>query len=239
MSKLTRVALAFAFALSTAAVAVAGAGQVALAASPPPPACRYDDVLTEHIDTGDWSISLLDPIYMLPKHYVPPNLASVAEANIEGSGKIRRIVLDDLAEMAADARQAGSPLRVTSAYRSWSKQRSLYQQEVTRFGLKYARKSVARPGHSEHQLGTTIDFGSAGSSKNAWQYSDWSKTAAGAWIKQNGWKYGFLLSYPNGKKSITCYHYEPWHYRYVGREMAADVHGTGLTLREYLWREYH
>jgi D-alanyl-D-alanine carboxypeptidase len=57
-------------------------------------------------------------------------------------------------------------------------------------------------------------------------------------MKNNAWKYGFMMSYPKGKSSITCYTYEPWHYRYVGRALARHIHDSGLTIREYLWRHY-
>src|SRR4029079_7567934 len=70
-----------------------------------------------------------------------------------------------------------------------------------------------------------------------WYYTDWGKTKAGAWLRANAWKYGFVMSYPKGKSTVTCYGYEPWHFRYVGRAEAAKVRASGLTLREYLWRE--
>ena len=95
------------------------------------------------------------------------------------------------------------------------------------------------PGHSEHHLGTAIDFGSPDDSKAAWNHEDWGQTPAGAWLYQNAWRFGFVLSYPKNKRDVTCYQYEPWHYRYIGREMAADLHATSLTLREYLWRQFH
>jgi D-alanyl-D-alanine carboxypeptidase len=204
-----------------------------------PPNCRYDDVMTEYKAVSEWHMTLLDPIFMVPSNYVPSKLVSVSNAHIPGSGLVRRVVIDDLAAMAAAARDAGAGLRVVSAYRSFSNQRALYRREVRNFGEVRGRESVARPGHSEHQLGTTIDFGSAGENAKAWAYSDWAKTKPGAWIKANGWKYGFLLSYPKGKKGAVCYRYEPWHFRYVGREMAADVKASGLTLREYLWKKFH
>ena len=83
-------------------------------------------------------------------------------------------------------------------------------------GYAAALKSSARAGHSEHQLGTTVDFRSYGGSA-PWYYADWGRSKAGAWLKSNAWKYGFVMSYPKGKTTLTCYAYEPWHYRYVGR----------------------
>ena len=66
---------------------------------------------------------------------------------------------------------------------------------------------------------TTVDFRRYGGSA-PWNYSDWGTTKAGAWLKANAWKYGFIMSYPKGKTAVTCYQYEPWHYRYVGRARA-------------------
>ena len=226
-------------ALVVALSALAGSAPHVLGASLPPPKCTYEDVLTLHRAYSDWPITLLDTIYKVPRSYVPPKLVSVANANIQGSGRVRRLVIADLREMAAAARAAGAGLKVTSAYRSYRLQARLYKREIEKYGVKVGRESVARPGHSEHQLGTTIDFTSAGSDKKAWNYNNWAKTKAGAWIKKNGWKYGFILSYPYGKKDVVCYRYEPWHYRYVGRELAAKITQSGLTLREYLWKHYH
>lgn len=203
------------------------------------PECEYEDVLTRHAGYADWQQTLLDTIYRVPRSYVPPRLVSTANAGIGGGGSVRRLLVADLRAMAVAARQANSGIRVTSAYRSYRTQQSVYQREVQRYGVARARLTVARPGHSEHQLGTTIDFGSARDSKDAWQYSDWAQTRAGSWMKQNAWRYGFVMSYPRNRRSVTCYRYEPWHYRYVGRDMAARVRNSGLTLREYLWREFH
>jgi D-alanyl-D-alanine carboxypeptidase-like protein len=102
-------------------------------------------------------------------------------------------------------------------------------------GYSSAIKSSARAGHSEHQLGTTLDLRSWGGSA-PWYYADWGRTKAGTWLRTNAWKYGFVMSYPKGKISVTCYAYEPWHFRYVGRPMAAAIRASGLTLREYLWK---
>jgi D-alanyl-D-alanine carboxypeptidase len=236
--KLRQLGLAATLAVTSVMGWGAAVGQQVAAAQLPAPECRYDDVMTQHRAKNEWQITLVDSIYMVGRSYVPPKLVSVGNAKIQGSGRIRAVVITDLAAMARAARDAGAPLRVTSAYRDWSHQKYLYQREVDKFGLEAGRQSVARPGHSEHQLGTTIDFSSGGSSRAAWQYSNWSETPAGKWIYKNGWKFGFVLSYPDGATSVTCYKFEPWHYRYVGREMAADIHATGLTLREYLWANF-
>jgi D-alanyl-D-alanine carboxypeptidase len=228
----------FALALVVSVGAIVGVVQpVSVAAAEPLPACRYDDVLTSPRDYADWNITLLDTTFALRKDYRPPSLVSTSRAGLNGGGQVRSFVIPDLTEMATAARKAGAGLRVVSAYRSYSYQVWLFQQEVERHGETVAMHSVARPGHSEHQLGVTIDFGAARSSGNVWQQFRYS--AAGHWMKANSWRYGWIMSYPRNKTARTCYYSEPWHFRYVGRDMAAAVHDSGLTLREYIWNQTH
>jgi len=201
----------------------------------PLPDCRYDDDLTKYRAYADWRRTLLDPIYMVPRSYAPPDLVSTADAGLNGGYLVRSVVRDRLRAMATAARNAGAPLAVQSAYRSYATQESAFAAEVRRVGYGRAVKQSARPGHSEHQLGTTIDFRSYGNTTPAWNYTDWGTTKAGTWLKANAWRYGFVMSYPKGKTTVTCYIYEPWHYRYVGPWRAKEIRDRGLTLREYLW----
>ncbi len=139
--------------------------------------------------------------------------------------------------MAWAARAAGARFAVQSAYRSYATQKSTFAYWVRVHGYATALKESARAGHSEHQLGTTLDLKAYGG-KAPWDYTyDWATTKVGAWLKNNSWKYGFVISYPKGKTSVTCYQYEPWHFRYLGRARARAVQQSGLTLREFLWRE--
>jgi D-alanyl-D-alanine carboxypeptidase len=170
--------------------------------------------------------------------YVPPDLVSVSNANIKGSGQVRNLAIDDLRAMARASRLAGSPIAVRSAYRSYQQQAAVFQMWVDQVGYDKALRTSARPGHSEHQLGTTIDFRSGDSTKAPWDYPDWAQTAAGSWMVDNAWKYGWLMSYPKGKSSVSCYDYEPWHYRYYGRALAAKIHDSGKVPRAYLWAHF-
>lgn len=206
------------------------------AASGPPPACRFDDVITKYTSTKAWYKTLLDTIYKVPKSYAPSDLVSTSRANIKGGGYVRRFVIPYLADLAKAAKNAGAGLRVISAYRSYRSQARLYRREVERYGVKTARRSVARAGHSEHQLGVTIDFGAASTSGDVSQR--FARTAAGKWMKQNAWKYGWVMSYPPNRTNATCYYSEPWHFRFVGLKAAAAIHNSGTTLRQYLWHEY-
>jgi D-alanyl-D-alanine carboxypeptidase len=215
-------------------VKVDDAAQRARGRAPRPLACSYQDLMTSRIGYDAWATTLLDTIYRVPSTYAPGDRVSTADAGLNGGYTVRGHVRDDLAALSAAARAAGAPLQVTSAYRSYDAQVATFQHWVEIGGYEKALRTSARPGHSEHQLGTTLDFTSLGGAA-PWQYADWATTPAGAWMAANAWRYGFVMSYPRGSFDVTCYDYEPWHYRYVGRELAAAVHGSGMTLREAIW----
>ena len=231
--RLRPLALALVFALGSFVGVVQA---VPVTAAVAPPTCRYDDVLTSLRAYTDWNETLLDTTYALPKRYRPPGLVSTSLAGLSGGGEVRKFVIPDLTAMATAARKAGAGLTVVSAYRSYSYQVGLFQREVERYGPAIAKRSVARPGHSEHQLGVTIDFGAAKGPGVVFQ--KFGRTAAGRWMRSNSWKFGWILSYPRGQTSKTCYYSEPWHFRYVGRDEAAKVHASGETLREYIWSHF-
>lgn len=222
------VALLFVVVLTTGvATTVVSAGSL--------PPCRVADVVTAQRSYADWKVTLLDTTYKLTSSYGPHDLRSTSYAGLNSGQKVRSFVIADLRAMARAARAAGARFAVQSAYRSYGTQASTFAYWVRVSGYAAAIKSSARAGHSEHQLGTTVDLRSWGGSA-PWYYADWGKTRAGTWLRKNAWKYGFVMSYPKGKMSVTCYAYEPWHFRYVGRPMAAAIRASGLTLREYLYR---
>ena len=138
----------------------------------PLPPCRYQDIKTRYREYRQWRKTLLDTNLMVGKGYRPPGLVSVSRAGIEGSGTIRRIVIDDLRAMAAAARRAGNGIAVRSAYRSYATQQAVFNSWVQQAGYQQALLYSARPGHSEHQLGTSIDFRSSSSATPPWNYSD-------------------------------------------------------------------
>ncbi len=220
------------------AAAVSSVALAARAAAAPLPACAYKDIKTRFRGEGQWRKTLLDTRLKVGRKYAPNDLVPVSRANIAGGGKVRKVIIGDLKAMAKAARKAGKAIAVQSAYRSYSQQVSTFRYWVSVSSYQRALKVSARPGHSEHQLGTTIDVRSASSTKAPWAYDDWATTGPGRWMKANAWKYGFVMSYPKGKASRTCYSYEPWHYRYVGRARARAIHESGLTPREYLWRHF-
>ncbi len=221
--------------LVLAATAMTGVAATVVSASPVP-TCRVADVTTAQRAYTAWDRTVLDTTYRLTSGYAPTDLRSTANAGLNSGFRVRAVVIADLGAMARAAKAAGARLAVQSAYRSYSTQRATFAYWTSVSGYRAALESSARPGHSEHQLGTTLDFKSYGGSA-PWNYRDWGTTKAGAWLRNNAWKYGFVMSYPKGKTSVTCYAYEPWHFRYVGRANAAKVHASALTLRQYLWRQ--
>jgi LAS superfamily LD-carboxypeptidase LdcB len=211
-------------------------GSVGVRAIGPLPACRYDDILTTPRGYDDWSTTLVDTILRVTKTYAPPDLVPVSEAGLGGKDTVRAIIIDDLRAMTQAAAAAKAPLGVQSAYRSYADQKVVFNSWVSRLGYARALQVSARPGHSEHQLGLALDFKTKGSTSPF--VGDWGTTAAGMWLKAHAWEYGFVNSYPKGDIALTCYDYEPWHYRYVGRELAAEIHASGLTPRQYLWANF-
>jgi D-alanyl-D-alanine carboxypeptidase len=234
-----RLGLAGAFAMATVSFAVASqpANDLVLTGSGNPPTCRYVDTATAYGLTADWERSLLDTIYRLPRDYVPPDLEPTKDAGISGGGSVRAFVIPHLKAMTAAAKAAGAPIRVRSAYRSYATQVTTFASYQDKIGYAAALKVAARAGHSEHQLGTTLDFGSAAGGP-PWNHADWATSKAGAWMKANAWKYGFAMSYPKSKTASSCYSYEPWHYRYWGIGRAKMIHDARLVPRVWLWRTF-
>jgi D-alanyl-D-alanine carboxypeptidase len=218
------------------------------AGRPPQPAMavRYEAaLLADHCVDRDVAappatdivMTVLDRSYALPPGYVPDDLVPASAAGLSGSSGtklVRAVLLDDLAAMQAAWQAAGLSIVVESGYRSYGAQAATFDSWAARLGYAEALVRSARPGHSEHQLGTSIDLSSPG-----WggRFGDWGReTAEGAWMAAHAWEYGFVMSYPFGSQAQTCFSYEPWHYRWIGREAAAAHRASGLYLRQFLER---
>jgi D-alanyl-D-alanine carboxypeptidase len=197
-----------------------------------PPPCRFGD--REALDDSyeDWRSTILDTTFRLPRSYVPPDLVSVEKAGFPGPQTARSFVMADLRRLREAAEQAGHPIGIIWGYRSFSTQVSVFEHSVAVNGSQHAVSHAARPGHSEHQLGTVFDFKTEGAADVD---RTWESQPAGRWMAENAWRYGFVMSYPRGREDETCYGYEPWHYRYFGPPLAAAIHGSGETTRRYLW----
>lgn len=153
---------------------------------------------------------------------------------------VDRRIYDDLIAMLQAAKSEGLNPLICSSYRTNEKQGQLYQNKVSEYlsqGYSKVEASdkaafwVARPGTSEHQLGLAVDIVST---KNQRLDRSQENTVEQQWLIQNSWKYGFVLRYPTNKNSITGVGYEPWHYRYVGKEHAKKINELGVCLEEYV-----
>ena len=153
---------------------------------------------------------------------------------------VDRRIYDDLIAMLQAAKSEGLNPLICSSYRPNEKQEQLYQNKVSEYlsqGYSKVEASdkaafwVARPGTSEHQLGLAVDIVST---KNQRLDRSQENTVEQQWLIQNSWKYGFVLRYPTYKNSITGVGYEPWHYRYVGKEHAKKINELGVCLEEYV-----
>lgn len=198
-----------------------------------PPPCDFADEPTVYAREEDWYRTIVDPIYAIPEQYEPTDLVPASEANYSAEFPIRAIIAEDLNAMRNAILAEGLPeVALLAGYRSIADQAALFDRRETETGFEATAEGTARPGHSEHHLGTTIDVRPVGDTDVDQTFGS---TPTGQWLEANSWRYGFILSYPEGKDAVTCYKYEPWHFRYVGKELAARVQASGLTLREYLW----
>ncbi len=177
----------------------------------------------QYYDDGDNLLALVSKTYRLPTHYQPGDLVPLSSLGISSYAGIslRQEAAGALQHLMADMIAAGFPATIISGYRSYETQYYTYSYWVGYHGSTAGADQVsARPGHSEHQLGTTVDFQTT--------------TGGLSWLAQNAYSYGFVLSYPYGETAVTGYIYEPWHYRYIGVENAAKFTASGLTLIEWL-----
>ena len=199
-----------------------------------PPACAYEDRPARVVPANDGRLTVLDTVFRLPPEFRPDDLVPAREAGLADDRPVRDVIVPDLAALVRDAAAAGHPLELQSAFRSYEYQARTFASWVRQDGRDAALATSARAGHSEHQLGTTVDLRSAGGPA-PWNVDDWARTPAGAWIVANAPRYGFVMSYGRDARDRTCYAYEPWHWRWVGRNIAARVQREGRPLREVLW----
>ncbi|MEY5145636.1 MAG: hypothetical protein RL745_1005 [Actinomycetota bacterium] len=197
-----------------------------------PPKCALGDFATKLSGRKGYD-AVLDTRLRLPKGWRPPSLARIAPGL-----QLQPAAADAWRAMRAKARADGVVLHPISAYRSEEYQRGLFARNVRQHGRAHALKFVARPGHSEHQLGLTLDIGYAPGTAITAEWSSNPRNRnqrAASWLTSRGWRFGWVRSYPKGKVDRTCYESEPWHWRYVGPAKASAVRNQGVTLREYLW----
>lgn len=176
-----------------------------------------------------WYLILVNKEHPIPQNY------SVDLITLSNGEKVDARIYPELQQMFDDARANGLGLFVASGYRNSNQQRMLFEERVNAYlaqGLskKSARATallwVAAPGTSEHELGIAVDINADPTISTG--------TSVYTWLAENSYKYGFICRYPQDKSDLTGVHYEPWHYRYVGKEAAEEIFKNGLCLEEYL-----
>lgn len=195
----------------------------------------YPDEILECTKDGNDLLVLVNKKYKLPSSYAPTDLVSVNNSGIRTTKtglQVREIIIQDLEDLNNASSEEGIDVAVLSAYRSYSTQQSTYNYWVSTLGKTQADRVSARPGHSQHQLGTAVDFTSSEIGDRLG--TEFAGTEAEKWLAQNAWKYGFVLAYPEGYEDVTGYSYEPWHYRYIGKENATEWKSSGEILEVWL-----
>lgn len=189
---------------------------------------------TTKLSKDDWQLVLVNKQHPVPEDY------TVTLGKIKGSMKCDIRILDDLMDMMQAAKEDGINLVVCSPYRDYNRQTVLFDRKIDYYmeeghsymeAYKLASMTVTVPGASEHQIGLALDIVST-------TYSGleigFGETTAGKWLKEHCDEYGFILRYPEGKEYITGIQYEPWHFRYVGKEAATQIMERDITLEEFI-----
>lgn len=170
--------------------------------------------------------TLVNKYNKLPDNYEIDDLVTLDNEYSKKGEKVREVIYNDLKKMFDDAKKDNINLDVISGFRTNEKQDTLFNNSIKKNGLDHALIYSAKPGYSEHQLGLAIDINSVEESfKNTNEYK---------WLKNNSYKYGFIERYPEGKEKITGFGYEPWHYRYLGVDVATKIFTENITYEEYV-----
>lgn len=204
--------------------------------STPVPEPTYDATVFSTVDPMSIWVVANKRRPFTPNNFEPSDLVTV-NVRYRTDPRLRATAAASYEVMVRAAESEGIQLLLQSAYRSYSTQVSVYNGWVNRLGVDAADLQSARAGHSEHQTGLSADI----AAKNGVCTINecFSSTPEGMWLTNNAWKFGWILRYPQGLTEITGYKYEPWHWRYVGRGLAAHLHETApnTTLEQFFGLE--
>jgi D-alanyl-D-alanine carboxypeptidase len=186
----------------------------------------YDTIKPTDLSKGN--LILVNKYNYLPDNYEIEDLVDMSiQVSFQGK-QIKKEVYEAFYNMSMAARKENLKIVANSAYRDYEYQSTLYKRYKNNKGQAYADKYAARPGHSEHQTGLSIDVSTLNSSLENFHETDEYK-----WLIENAHKYGFILRYPENKEHLTGYNYESWHYRYVGVDVATQIKNEDITFDEY------
>ena len=186
----------------------------------------------ELIDPASVTV-LVNKTHSLPADYVPANLVTPYVLSISDVIQVSDLAADQLKAMVNAANESEVTLYLTSGYISYETQDDYFNDRAGMVGEAEANKVIAKAGYSEHQTGLAFDFSDNASGTAT--TTAFAETAAGKWLIEHAWEYGFVMRYPEGKEAVTGYSYQPWHFRYLGIEVAKAMHeiAPDLTMEEY------
>lgn len=194
----------------------------------------YQDIVTT--PNPESLLVLVNKNYQLNKTHIPSDFIPVdvtlSEFAPYETNYLRRDAADATEQLFQAAKELGYTLTLRTGFLSYESQKKRYEQDVYEMGLEYAESISTRPGHSEHQTGLAIDITSP--SVNNELTVDFAKTEEGQWILSHAHDYGFIIRYPEGKEEELGYTYQPWHLRYVGKEVAKEIYENEWTLEDYI-----
>ena len=180
------------------------------------------------------NLFLINREFSIGSDYVPSDLTNPNVPCLRENTTLRReaaLALEALFQAAQE--EAGYELVAVSGYRSYGRQAAIHERKVKAVGKKAALRVSAPPGCSEHQLGLAMDLGCKGHTELT---AAFGRTAEGAWVRDNCWRFGFIVRYQAEWESVTGYADEPWHIRYVGREHAQRIHEMKIPLEYYVFQ---
>lgn len=185
---------------------------------------------SSNIKTKSSNILLANKDTPLGRDFVPENLVTTTVPSNKEI-EIDKTANKKLTELFKAAKKEGLDLLLVSGYRDYATQNDIFNEGVANDGLEHTTKYIAKPGESEHQTGLAVDI----VSYSYMSLDDgFENSPTGKWLAANAYKFGFILRYPKDKENVTKYNYEPWHFRYVGDDIAKEIKDSGLTLEEYI-----
>ena len=192
------------------------------------------DIIKKKQETDEELLKKYSRVYFLSEHYKPSGLVPIPQEYRFPKDEVEQFhakAWPNLKELLEDAEDDGVKLRIISAFRSFEEQTRLKSQYNVTYGKDTANQFSAAQGYSEHQLGTTIDLTTPKLGSN---FTEFDTTEGYEWMKENAHEYGFVLSYP---KNNDYYKFEPWHWRFVGEELAEDLHEKDMQFYDMPQRE--
>ena len=187
---------------------------------------HYDYV--NETKTDNYNQMIVNKYNFLKEEFEAKEIVDVKNWYCYGENKANKEAYEHFIEMFNAAKESNLKIVISSGYRSYNEQKETYDSYVERYGAKKADTLAARPGYSEHETGLALDITTGGATKDTFDTTDEFK-----WLQENSYKFGFILRYPKGKEKITGFDYEPWHYRYVGLDLAEKIYKEGITFDEY------